>query len=92
MARTIDTYLDTVITPLRLVGGNAIWEGDNVIDDLDLGKVGSGYTAGITEHPDADVNYDDRVNVQDLALVAGNYDLQSENPDGLYFAYPDWQP
>ena len=91
MAKTIDISTDTVITALRLLGGNAIYT-DNVIDDRDLGKITSGYTAGITLHPDADVNFDNKINIQDLALVGGNYDLQSNDPDGLYFAYPGWQP
>jgi hypothetical protein len=73
------------LSSLWLRGGNAIYT-DNVIDNLDLGKVGLGYTAGITSHPDADVNFDGKINIQDLALVAGNYDLTSAT------AYVDWQP
>jgi hypothetical protein len=86
------------LTSLTLVGGNAFWWDfeldlpDNVIDYLDLGVVSLGYTAGIELHPDADVNFDNLINIQDLAQVAGSYDLQSDDPDGLNFAYSDWQP
>jgi hypothetical protein len=86
MAKVINIATDTDIAALRLRGGNAIWENDNVIDDLDLGKVTSGYTAGITLHPDADVNFDNKINIQDLALVGGNYNLTSAA------AYAGWQP
>ena len=65
MGRTIDTYSDTVITPLRLVGGNAYWN-DNEINDTDLSMVRNGYKDGLDLYPNADVNYDDKVNVQDL--------------------------
>ncbi len=86
MAKVINIAKDTDIAALRLRGGNAIWENDNVIDNLDLGKVTLGYTAGITSHPDADVNFDNRINIQDLALVGGNYNLTSAG------AYGTWQP
>ena len=85
LAKTINIATDTEITALWLRGGNAIWT-DNLIDDLDLGKITSGYTAGITLHPDADVNFDNKINIQDLALVGGNFDLTSAA------AYSGWQP
>ena len=85
LAKTINIATDTDITALWLRGGNAIWT-DNLIDNLDLGKITSGYTAGITLHPDADVNFDNKINIQDLALVGGNYDLDSAT------AYSTWLP
>ena len=85
LTKTVTVDGVEALNPLRLRGGNAIWT-DNLIDDLDLGKITSGYTAGITLHPDADVNFDNKINIQDLALVGGNYDLDSAT------AYSTWLP
>lgn len=73
------------LTELRLRAGNAYWS-DNIVNNLDLGVVGNGYTEGYSLWNDADVNFDENVNIQDLALVAGNYLLTSAA------AYSDWQP
>ena len=80
----------TALNPLRLAAGNAVWT-DDVIDAADASLVGASY--GLTladlqpgEILDADVNFDGVVNLKDLALVAGNYDLSSAG------VYQDWQP
>lgn len=70
-----------VIPALELKGGNADWT-DNEINISDASKVGTHY--GQSGDQDADVNFDEKVNVQDLALVGGNFDLTSEE------AYADW--
>jgi len=91
-----------VIAQLKLKGGNANWIGNNVIDVNDASLVGTQYGGlGSTDlninH--GDVNFDNIVNVLDLALVGGNFDLQSDAPgvvvvDGVTFnpAYPTWVP
>jgi nitrous oxidase accessory protein NosD len=72
--------------PLELQGGNAIWT-DNVIDVNDASLIGAQYGwTGDTITQDADVNFDGKVNIQDLALVGGNYDLDSAT------AYASWTP
>lgn len=82
MVRLLDVSGDVVLPALELKGGNADWS-DNVIDISDAGIVGGQYgTGGLAD--DGDVNFDDRVNIQDLALVGGNYDLTSEE------AYAGW--
>gem|GEM_PF-2543235 len=75
---------DYELPPLHLYGGNANW-GDNVIDILDASTVGAAYGwTGDTTEQNADVNFDGRVNIQDLALVGGNFDLTSAA------AYGEW--
>jgi hypothetical protein len=82
MGRTLDITGDLVLPDLELKGGNADWS-DNVIDISDAGIVGGLYgNGGLADN--ADVNFDDRVNIQDLALVGGNFDLTSED------AYAGW--
>ncbi len=80
----------TILSPLRLVSGNAVWT-DDVIDAGDASLVGAWYgktTADLEpgQTLDADVNFDSVVNVKDLALVAGNYGLTSAA------AYAGWLP
>lgn len=80
----------TSIHPLWLRAGNAVWS-DDVIDASDASLVGAWFgktTADLAqgESLDADVNFDGVVNVRDLALVAGNYDLTAAT------AYGDWIP
>jgi len=80
----------TTLNPLRLLSGNAVWS-DNVIDDLDVALVRAEYLKttndlGEGEILVGDVNHDGVVDLKDLALVGGNYDLSS--PD----AYDDWVP
>ena len=81
---------DRFLPELQLKGGNAVWT-DNVIDVSDASVVGAWYKRSLDEFDDSqpyhpDVNFDGVVNIQDLALVAGNFDLTSES------AYEAWQP
>lgn len=82
LSRIVQVFDDVVLPALELKGGNADWL-DNVIDISDAGIVGAQYGTG-TIADNGDVNFDDRVNIQDLALVGGNYDLTSED------AYAGW--
>jgi hypothetical protein len=69
------------LASLELKGGNANWT-DNIIDIFDAVAVGTTYgTSG-----DGDVNFDGKVNIQDLALVGGNYRLTSA------VVYGSWVP
>jgi hypothetical protein len=91
LAKTVSvSAAKTALNPLRLVAGNAVWA-DNVIDAADASLIGASYGLTLTdllpgETLDADVNFDGMVNLKDLALVAGNYDLTSAT------AYQDWEP
>ena len=85
---------------LQLRGGNAVWmnsetETNDIIDINDASLVGGQYgtagaNAGFGNH--GDCNFDGKVNVQDLALVGGNFDFQSYDPDNTVypFAYTAW--
>ncbi len=74
---------DVDLPPLHLYGGNAVQ--DNIIDIFDASYVGTEYGwTGNTALQDADVNFDGKVNIQDLALVGGNFDLTSAE------AYGEW--
>lgn len=80
----------TSLNPLWLWGGNAVWT-DDVIDSADASLVGASFgrtTVDLApgESLDADVNFDGVVNLRDLALVAGNFDLTATA------AYADWIP
>jgi hypothetical protein len=91
LAKTVSvSAAKTMLNPLRLLAGNAVWT-DNVIDAADASLIGASY--GLTladlqpgETLDGDVNFDGIVNLKDLALVAGNYDLTSAT------VYQDWEP
>lgn len=80
------TVGDLVLTSLELKGGNAIWS-NNTIDVADASAVGVDYgkSSGFTNQ-DADVNFDGKVNIFDLAMVGGNYNLTSAT------AYTSWTP
>lgn len=81
------------IAPLMLRCGNAVWQrqvegqwlADNVIDVADINLIGLQYTQSGPDL-DGDVNFSGRVDIFDLALAAGNYDLTSET------AYAGWTP
>jgi len=74
------------LNTLWLRAGNANWTGgDNIIDGLDASQVGSNWGgAGSTDLTinHGDVNFDNIVNIQDLALVGGNMDLTSAQAYG----------
>ena len=80
----------TSIQAIRLIAGNAVWT-DNMIDTADASLVGACYGMTLAdlqpgEVLDADVNFDGVVDLKDLALVAGNFDLSSAA------VYQDWEP
>ncbi len=88
--KSVNVSSSYIMRPLKLRCGNAIWT-DNVIDISDAGVVGGqwGMTQADLEEGETlngDVNFDNIVNIRDLALVAGNYDLSSEA------VYADWTP
>ena len=82
------------MSALILKGGNAYWKSsatelDNLIDTGDASIVGTQYggagsDAGFGNH--GDCNFDGIVNIQDLALVGGNFTLNAAN------AYAGWAP
>ncbi|MEN6556444.1 MAG: hypothetical protein ABFD21_08645, partial [Anaerolineaceae bacterium] len=82
------------MSALILKGGNAYWKSsatelDNLIDTGDASIVGTQYggagsDAGFGNH--GDCNFDGIVNIQDLALVGGNWSLTS------LAAYGTWVP
>ena len=74
------------MNPLMLRGGNVKDAPDdaNVINVNDASMIGTAY--GQTGNNDADANFDLRVNIQDLALVGGNFGLYSAT------AYNTWTP
>ena len=74
----------TSIAPLELKGGNAFYA-DNIINTGDASLVGGQY-GGTGSTLNGDVNFDGRVNIQDLAIVGGNFYLTSAN------AYGSWVP
>ena len=70
-----------VFNPLELKGGNCVWS-DNEIGVGDASCVGGKYGTG-TILDDADVNFDGKVNIQDLALVGGNFYATSQTAYGI---------
>ncbi len=82
------------MSALILKGGNAYWKSsatvlDNLINTSDSSLVGTQYggagsDAGFGNH--GDCNFDGIVNIQDLALVGGNWSLTSA------VAYTSWLP
>ena len=83
LAKKITLISNRTLSALWLRGGNAIWT-DNEIDLDDASKVGTDW--GSVANPDGNVNFDGIVNIQDLALVGGNYGLTSD------VAYGTWLP
>ena len=81
--KTINVTDDYPLPTLQLRAGNAIWS-NNVIDLDDANKVGTDWGSDL--NPDGNVNFDSIVNIQDLALVGGNYGLTSAD------AYGTWLP
>ena len=74
----------TPLDRLELKGGNAVWS-DNIINLQDASKVGSEFGWSGTTY-DSDVNFDGKVNIQDLALVGGDYSKESST------VYSSWIP
>jgi len=73
---------DKTLQALRLFGGDV--NQDDKITVSDASDVGTAW--GSTANPEANINYDGIVNIQDLALVGGNYGLISAT------AYSGWSP
>ncbi|MHC1739938.1 MAG: hypothetical protein AB9897_02375 [Anaerolineaceae bacterium] len=74
----------TTINPLELKGGNAVYS-DNEINVADASKVGTDY-GKIGASFDGDVNFSNKVDIFDLAIVGGNYGFTSTT------AYGTWVP
>lgn len=88
LAKTILADKSKTLPDLRLRAGNAVWT-DNIINTVDAGQVGTDWngTFEVTYMGDCgDVNFDGFVNIQDLALVGGNYELTNAQ------AYGTWAP
>ncbi len=85
---------DPVISALQLKGGNARWMDsatllNNEVNIGDATLVGNQYgTSGTSDEfgNNGDCNFDGKVNIQDLALVGGNFDLTAA------VAYQNWMP
>jgi len=75
------------IANLMLRAGDA--NDSDKIDGGDASIVGTQYGTG-TIADQGDLNFDGKVNIQDLALVGGNFDLQSANPGAANYAYGNW--
>lgn len=75
----------TVMSPLVLLSGNAVWLDNNEINSDDLDAIRAAFDS-TGSGLDSDVNFDGVVNVQDLALAGGNYGLTSAD------AYSGWVP
>jgi hypothetical protein len=94
--KTVDVNAATTLNPIELKGGdvNNDGQGDGVIGVSDASVIGTMYgnpdnLAPLVLH--GDVNFDGVVNIQDLALVGGNFDLSSD-VTSLNFAYGGWTP
>ncbi len=79
--KSIALISNSTLPALWLRGGNAVWT-DNEITLDDANKVGTDW--GSIADTDGNVNFDGIVNIQDLALVGGNYGLTSS------IAYATW--
>ena len=75
---------DKVLNSLRLYGGDV--DQNNAIGLSDASTVGSDW--GSTLNPESNINYDGIVNIQDLALVGGNYGLTSADAYSWWFILP----
>ena len=92
--KTIMVDGNEILPALRLRGGNAVWmDSETVFNDFidggDASLVGTQYGTGGTSDllgNNGDCNFDGKVNIQDLALVGGNFDLTSAT------AYAAWLP
>jgi hypothetical protein len=84
--RTFHVNPALVMAALELKGGNADWS-NNTIDVTDASIVGTDYgkSSGFAD-VNSDVNFDGKVNIFDLAMVGGNYNLTSAT------AYASWTP
>ncbi len=85
-SKIINVHANYPLPALVLRAGNAVWlGGNNVVNLDDANLVGTQWgdpgSASLTiDH--GDVNFDNKVNIQDLALVGGNYELTSAGAYG----------
>jgi hypothetical protein len=99
-SKMINLTGDRLLPELRLRGGNAYWrvvnefnaytdQYDNTVNGSDASVVGTDWgpnsSSDLTINH-GDVNFDGKVNIQDLALVGGNFGLTSAT------AYDLWSP
>ena len=84
-SKTFDVNPGLVMTPLELKGGDA--NSDNTIGVADASIVGTDYgkSSGFA-NVNSDINFDGKVNIFDLAMVGGNFNLTSAT------AYTSWTP
>jgi len=86
LCKKITVSANYSLPALQLRAGNAVWlDGNNIIDLNDANLVGTqwgqaGNPSLIIDH--GDVNFDNKVSIQDLALVGGNYSLTSAGAYG----------
>lgn len=94
--KTIDVNGNVILQPLRLLAGNAVWS-DNLINVSDAQRVSGDWSqtfaADFIENC-GDVNFDGKVNINDLALVGGNMGLGDTSlGEGHYvMPYASWNP
>ena len=79
----VDVISDLTLAAIELLGGDV--NNSNAIGIDDAGIVGADYGLSGIEN-DGDANFDSIVNIQDLALVGGNFDATSAD------AYDSWTP
>ena len=85
-SKIINVHANYPLPALVLRAGNAVWLGGNNVVNLDDANLvgtqwgGPGSTNLTIDH--GDVNFDNKVNIQDLALVGGNYELTSAGAYG----------
>jgi len=80
-SKSIDLAILYALAALELKAGDA--NDDHIINGGDASIVGTQYGTG-TIASQGDVNFDNAVNIQDLALVGGNFYLESAT------AYSSW--
>lgn len=78
--KTIDVTVKTAIAALELKGGDAT--GDNIIGTGDASVIGTQYGSSGADK-NADVNFSGKVDIFDLALVGGNFNLTSATAYGI---------
>lgn len=78
--KTIDVAMKTAIAALELKGGDAT--GDNIIGTGDASVIGTQYGSSGADK-NADVNFSGKVDIFDLALVGGNFNLTSATAYGI---------
>ncbi len=90
LAKSITVNGAETITPALMLRGGNVVNADTSLDKIDLsdaGLIGGAYgDSGNPLEIAADANFDGKVNILDLALVGGNFELTPAT------AYTDWVP